>query len=142
MVQQVNPNIIVKRARFSVVQDKEIKTAWNQLVELDYQQAAAVDARSELDLRIGACFTRFQTLSLKDKFPSLKDVKVISYGSCQFPTLGFVVDQTLNVKKLIFFKSLKQILCFFVFFNEDKHSFLVQNKKNNNSLIEEWGFIV
>jgi DNA topoisomerase-3 len=89
----------VKRARFSVVQEREITIAWQNLGELDYRQAAAVDARSEMDLRIGAVFTRFQTLQLRNKFDELKDAKVISYGSCQFPTLGFIVDRYQRVRE-------------------------------------------
>lgn len=49
--------------------------------------------RSELDLRVGACFTRFQTLRYQAMFPVVLDQKIVSYGGCQFPTLGFVVDQ-------------------------------------------------
>lgn len=66
--------------------------AMERLVELDMKQADAVDARMELDLRLGAAFTRFQTLYFQSKFQELQS-KVISYGSCQFPTLGFVVEQ-------------------------------------------------
>ena len=47
----------------------------------------------ELDLRIGAAFTRFQTLRLQKKFPDVLAEQLISYGSCQFPTLGFVVGE-------------------------------------------------
>lgn len=52
-----------------------------------------------MDLRIGAAFTRWQTLSLKT-IPGL-DNMVISYGSCQFPTLGFVVDRYMRVEKFV-----------------------------------------
>lgn len=45
-----------------------------------------------MDLRVGAAFTRFQTLRFQPLFAEL-DKKIISYGSCQFPTLGFVVEQ-------------------------------------------------
>jgi DNA topoisomerase III len=48
-------------------------------VQLDVRQAAAVDARSELDLRIGAAFTRFQTLGFKSLVQGPQK-KVISYG--------------------------------------------------------------
>lgn len=89
----VNPRIVVKRALFSVIQPREVNSAWNSLVELDMLAAAAVDARTELDLRVGAIFTRFQTLRLKYRFTELQDKKVISYGPCQFPTLGFVVER-------------------------------------------------
>jgi DNA topoisomerase-3 len=63
--------------------------------------SVSVDARSELDLRIGAVFTRFQTLLLKNRFVDLSDQKVISYGSCQFPTLGFVVDKFIRAQNFI-----------------------------------------
>jgi hypothetical protein len=40
-----------------------------------------VDARISLDLRLGAAFTRLQTLTLQARLPVL-DGKVISYGEC------------------------------------------------------------
>jgi DNA topoisomerase-3 len=101
IAQRANPRIQVRRARFSVVQPREVQTAWNGLVDLDLRQVAAVDARSELDLRIGAAFTRLQTLQLKARFSDFRDTKVISYGSCQFPTLGFIVDRYLQVQQFI-----------------------------------------
>lgn len=84
--------------------------AWQNLDHLDYNKIYAVDARSELDLRIGAVFTRFQTLGLKNRFEELEDKKVISYGafltlnskgSCQFPTLGFIVERYSKIKEFI-----------------------------------------
>jgi DNA topoisomerase-3 len=48
-------------------------------VELDEYQANAVAARIELDLRIGAAFTRLQTLQLQTVVTALKE-KIISYG--------------------------------------------------------------
>lgn len=56
------------------------------------RQVNAVAARIELDLRTGAAFTRLQTVQLQPLVAVLAD-KVISYGSCQYPTLGFVVDR-------------------------------------------------
>lgn len=58
----------------------------------------AVNVRSELDLRIGAAFTRFQTLRLQKVFPQSLAQMLISYGSCQFPTLGFVVERFLAIE--------------------------------------------
>lgn len=55
--------------------------------------------RSELDLRIGAAFTRFQTLRLQKVFPRNLAEMLISYGSCQFPTLGFVVERFLAIER-------------------------------------------
>ena len=51
-----------------------------RLGHLDQRQADAVEARTELDLRIGAAFTRFQTLALQTRFTQL-DGHIISYGS-------------------------------------------------------------
>lgn len=42
---------------------------------------------------LGASFTRFQTLRLQKVFPTVLSDKLISYGPCQFPTLGFVVER-------------------------------------------------
>jgi len=83
-------------------------------------QASAVSARMELDLRVGAIFTRTQSLELQKRVAALVDM-LISYGSfhfpnplesnsadfelhagpCQFPTLGFVVDQYERVQAFI-----------------------------------------
>ncbi|KAG0022004.1 DNA topoisomerase [Entomortierella chlamydospora] len=98
--QRQNRRILVYRARFSSVTPAEVHRAMQNPVQLDMRQADAVDARIELDLRVGASFTRFQTLSFKSRFPELLD-GVISYGPCQFPTLGFVVDQYRRVENFI-----------------------------------------
>ncbi|KAE8350798.1 DNA topoisomerase [Aspergillus coremiiformis] len=92
-----NARIIVKRAKFSNTERAHVLNAARSLIELDDLQANAVAARIELDLRIGAAFTRLQTLQLKHMSEALSE-KIISYGSCQFPTLGFVVDRYLRVK--------------------------------------------
>jgi DNA topoisomerase-3 len=69
---------------------------------LDRAQAAAVEARIILDLRIGAAFTRMQTLALQARFPKIKEQGgIVSYGPCQFPTLGFVVSQYNQVKSFV-----------------------------------------
>lgn len=49
----------------------------------------------------GAAFTRFQTLRLKRVFPEVLSEQLISYGSCQFPTLGFVVERYKQVQDFI-----------------------------------------
>ncbi|EEH09080.1 DNA topoisomerase III [Histoplasma capsulatum G186AR] len=92
-----NPRIEIKRARFSNTERAHILQAATNPIDLDDSQANAVAARIELDLRIGAAFTRLQTLQLKSLGGVLED-RVISYGSCQFPTLGFVVDRYFRVK--------------------------------------------
>ncbi|KAL1897189.1 DNA topoisomerase [Ceratocystis pirilliformis] len=99
---QGNPRIEVKRARFSNIERAHILAAapLRRLMPLDRRQIEAVDARMELDLRTGYAFTRFLTNTLKPLGGDLKD-RMISYGSCQFPTLGFVVDRYFRVKNFV-----------------------------------------
>jgi hypothetical protein len=54
-------------------------TAARNPINLDDLQVNAVAARIEVDLRIGAAFTRFQTLLLQPLGGGLEE-KVISYG--------------------------------------------------------------
>lgn len=48
-------------------------------IDVDERQANAVAARMELDLRIGAAFTRLVTLQLRPMTPVLEN-KILSYG--------------------------------------------------------------
>lgn len=83
-----NPGIQVARARFSALSAHDVKRAFNNPTTINRNDAAAVRLRMELDLRIGAAFTRF----LSQWKGKLDSTKVISFGTCQFPTLGFIVD--------------------------------------------------
>ncbi|GFR23680.1 DNA topoisomerase 3-alpha [Trichonephila clavata] len=98
---KVKPNIQVFRARFSEITPQAIARACSNLVPPDQRMSDAVNVRRELDLRIGAAFTRFQTLRLKKVFPGVLANQLISYGSCQFPTLGFVVERYKQVQAFI-----------------------------------------
>ncbi|XP_013926805.1 PREDICTED: DNA topoisomerase 3-alpha [Thamnophis sirtalis] len=89
----VKPNLQVFRARFSEITPRAIRSACENLTQPDPNVNDAVEVRQELDLRIGAAFTRFQTLRLQKIFPEVLAQQLISYGSCQFPTLGFVVER-------------------------------------------------
>ena len=60
----------------------------------------AVRVRQEIDLRIGASFTRFQCLSFRPIIgPQSK--MVLSYGPCQFPTLGFLVERQSQIDNFV-----------------------------------------
>ncbi|XP_053212808.1 DNA topoisomerase 3-alpha-like [Panonychus citri] len=97
---KVKPNIPIKRARFSEITPSAIIRAVNNLVPPNKLASDAVQVRRELDLRIGAAFTRFQTMLIQKIGQQVKD-KLISYGSCQFPTLGFVVERYKQIKEFV-----------------------------------------
>lgn len=65
---------------FMLTTSSHVLQAARALIELDERQANAVAARIELDLRIGAAFTRLQTLQLQSITQPF-DIKVISYGT-------------------------------------------------------------
>ena len=100
---QTNARLRLARPRFSSLVPADILRAFDAPGALDTNAARAVDARRELDLRIGAVFSRFQTMRFRSAVaadPSA-DKQVISYGPCQFPTLGFVVKRFWEIEAFV-----------------------------------------
>eukprot|EP00899_Mesostigma_viride_P001798 jgi/Mesvir1/11619/Mv00025-RA.1 len=95
---QANARLDVYRARFSALVERDIHHACQNLDRVNERFSDAVDARQEIDLRIGSSFTRFLTLLLQNRFALPPESNIISYGPCQFPTLGFVVERYWEVK--------------------------------------------
>merc|ERR1719334_2056844 len=86
----------VYRAKFSALTAPELVMAYDNLARPDKYAAMCVDARQELDLKIGVAFSRLMTKAYLDmareKF-RLRDQKVVSFGPCQTPTLWFCVQR-------------------------------------------------
>lgn len=98
VIRCANSRIDVYRAVFNNVEPAHLRQAAQNPGRLDRRMIEAVDARRELDLRTGVAMTRFQTLLFSRHFECLKG-ELVSYGSCQFPTMGFVVERYFRIKE-------------------------------------------
>ena len=77
---------LVRRAKFSSLVPRDLEAAVRALVAPDFLAAQAVLCRTELDLRVGAAFSRLQTMNMQTRVPALVaqgGKGVISYGPCQ-----------------------------------------------------------
>jgi DNA topoisomerase III len=100
---EANRSITVKRARFSAMTRTDLMRALDAPVDLDQRVIDMVSTRQELDLRSGAAYTRFFTKQLErfEVGSMSNENQLISYGACQFPTLGLVVDRWLTIKNFV-----------------------------------------
>ncbi|MFB6150686.1 MAG: DNA topoisomerase I [Haloarculaceae archaeon] len=83
----------VSRVRFSSITEREVTAAFDDPDDVDFDLAAAGEARQVIDLVWGAALTRFLSLSarqLGDDF--------ISVGRVQSPTLKLIVDREREIQ--------------------------------------------
>ena len=93
----------IHRARFSAITKDALRDAFQSLGEPDAALSRSVDARQELDLRVGVAMTRFlhwRCIGLARKHYS-PATKLISYGPCQTPALSFCVDRAREIEAFV-----------------------------------------
>ncbi|NKE34421.1 DNA topoisomerase I [Natronococcus sp. JC468] len=93
IVREVDADVPIRRVRFSSITENEVKSAFEEPDDLDFDLAAAGEARQIIDLIWGAALTRFLSLSagqLGDDF--------ISVGRVQSPTLKLIVDREREIE--------------------------------------------
>ena len=93
IVRRVNEDVPVDRVRFSSITDGEVSAAFADPDEIDFDLAAAGEARQVVDLVWGAALTRFLSLSagrLGNDF--------ISVGRVQSPTLKLLVEREREIR--------------------------------------------
>ncbi|MEM2778308.1 MAG: DNA topoisomerase [Candidatus Jordarchaeales archaeon] len=84
-----------KRMRFNAATPAELKKAWSSLEpDLKWGWVWKALFRHRFDLVTGAAFTRLMTLSKKVR----PDGKLVSWGSCQSPTLWFVYEREMEIR--------------------------------------------
>jgi DNA topoisomerase-1 len=93
LVREVNEESPVVRVRFSSITDREVREAFENPDELDFDLAAAGEARQVVDLVWGAALTRFLSLSARQLGEDF-----ISVGRVQGPTLKLVVDREREIE--------------------------------------------
>ncbi|WP_333638978.1 type IA DNA topoisomerase [Pyrobaculum aerophilum] len=93
VVKMVNPRARLYRVRFNAVTYKEIVSAFQKPTYIDLKKVEKVFTRMQVDLTLGAVFTRFLTLTVRN---SLNKGQFLSYGPCQTPVLGIVVTRELQ----------------------------------------------
>uniref|UniRef100_A0A914DCX4 DNA topoisomerase n=1 Tax=Acrobeloides nanus TaxID=290746 RepID=A0A914DCX4_9BILA len=82
---------LVFRANFS--SHKEVVDAIYRLTTYNLNKINCVEVRSEIDLRVGLAFSKYQTEQLRLVFRD-KYITKVTYGLCQTPALRLIVDRT------------------------------------------------
>ena len=93
LVREVNEEVPVQRVRFSSITDNEVKSAFADPDDVDFDLAAAGEARQIIDLVWGAALTRFLSLSARQMGEDF-----ISVGRVQSPTLKLIVDKEREIE--------------------------------------------
>ena len=93
LVREVDESVPVDRVRFSSITENEVKSAFAEPDDLDFELAAAGEARQRIDLLWGAALTRFLSLTAGQRGEDF-----ISVGRVQTPTLKLIVDKEREIQ--------------------------------------------
>ncbi len=93
LIREVNEDVPVDRVRFSSITQREVTNAFENRDEIDFDLAAAGEARQIIDLIWGASLTRFLSLSARQLGNDF-----ISVGRVQGPTLKLIVDREREIE--------------------------------------------
>jgi len=93
LVREENESVPIDRVRFSSITETEVTEAFENPDDLDFDLAAAGEARQIIDLIWGAALTRFLSLSAKQYGDDF-----ISVGRVQTPTLTLLVDREREIQ--------------------------------------------
>ena len=96
LIQQVRPEVRVRRARFSALTKWDIESAFANLVEVDHPLAWSAESRQSVDLAWGAVLTRFLSIASKQLGRDY-----LSVGRVQSPTLALVVDREREIEDFV-----------------------------------------
>jgi len=93
LIREADADVPVDRVRFSSITEGEVRAAFDDPDEIDFDLAAAGEARQVVDLVWGAALTRYLSLAagqLGEDF--------ISVGRVQGPTLKLIVDREREIE--------------------------------------------
>lgn len=93
IIKEHNKDVPFDRVRFSAITRQEIERAFAHPVPLDFNLAAAGEARQKIDLVWGAALTRYISLTCGRLGKSF-----LSVGRVQTPLLALLVDRELEIR--------------------------------------------
>jgi len=93
IIRAANPHVKADRMRYSAITEKDIKESFANRTTIDYNLAAAAEAREIIDLVWGASLTRFVSLAANSLGSDF-----LSVGRVQSPTLALVVDREREIE--------------------------------------------
>lgn len=88
------PPLPVKRAKFSALTEGEVKKAFDNLVDVNYNLATAAETRQKIDLAWGASLTRFLSIASRRR-----GKEYLSVGRVQSPTLALIVEREKEIEE-------------------------------------------